>query len=162
MKGVIRILSVFVFIGVFLLQVCFSGTGNAEMKNTAVDFTLKNTTGEDVNLYNILKSNQTVLVFWATWCPSCRAEIPAVEKFYEKHKGKIAVFGVNVQESREKVSGFAKKNGMTYPILLDTTGEVGNLYGVRGIPSVIAIDQSGKVLYFGYDINEMQARLGIK
>jgi len=136
-----------------------SGQPQAEAPR-APDFTLSTADGQEFNLNGTLSSKSAVLVFFATWCPACMQEVPYVEDYYKKNGGSVAVVGINVQESKSKVSSFIEKKGVSYPILLDRSGDVARLYGVRGIPTVVAINKEGKVLYYGHDIVEMTERAG--
>lgn len=127
--------------------------------NAAPDFTLKKINGEEVTLSSALKRKKVVLDFWATWCRYCVTTAPQLERFYQKNKKKIAVFGINVQESKQKVKAFTEKMGLSYPMLLDADGEVANSYNVRGIPTIIAIDRNGTILYHGHSIKEMENKV---
>ena len=111
-------------------------------------FTLPDLSGNPVSLEALLKQNKAVLVnFWATWCPPCREEIPNLIKLHEQYKDKsFTVLGVEVGESVNKVSGFAKKNGIRYPIVLDQDQSVAEKYKIVGIPTTLLIGPGGKIL----------------
>ncbi len=117
-------------------------------------FTLKNLDGEDVSLEALLKRNKAVLLnFWATWCPPCREEIPDLIKLQETYQGRsFTILGVDVGESGAKVSGFVKKIGINYPVVLDSDNRVTEIYRVVGIPTSLLIDSDGKILgvYHGF------------
>ena len=59
-----------------------------------------------------------LLNFWATWCPACNEEIPALKKFYSEYNKKIAIFSIDVGETSQKVSGFAEKKAINYYLQL--------------------------------------------
>ncbi len=86
-------------------------------------------------------------------------EVPDVNAFYARNKGKVNVLGVDIQESKAKVTAFAEKQGITYPVALDTDGKVAGLYQIRGIPSIIAIGEDGAVLFRGHGIKEMEKKV---
>lgn len=111
-------------------------------------FTLQDLNGQSVSLDSVLKSNKAVLLnFWATWCPPCQEEIPGLIELQNKNKDKgFTVLGVDVGESQKKVSGFAQKVGINYPILLDKEMSAAENYKVVGIPTSILLDSSGKIL----------------
>ena len=117
-------------------------------------FTLKNLNGEEVSLDGLLKSNKAVLLnFWATWCPPCREEIPDLIKLQETYQGRsFTVLGVDVGESAAKVSSFADKIGINYPVVLDGNNRVAETYGIVGIPTSMLIGSDGKILgvYYGF------------
>ena len=111
-------------------------------------FTLKSSTGGEGSLSDELRQNKAVLLnFWATWCPPCREEIPGLISIQEKFGGQsFTILGVDVGESEKKVSSFAKKMNINYPLLLDTSQSVSESYGVVGIPTSILISSDGKIL----------------
>jgi peroxiredoxin len=87
----------------------------------APDFTLETKGGETISLSDL--RGQVVLVnFWATWCPPCRAEMPAIQHVFERYQ-----------------------QGLTFPILLDRDTSVSNRYQVRAMPSTFFIDRSGVI-----------------
>jgi len=112
----------------------------------APDFTLRNLKGETVKLGD-MKGKVVLLCFSATWCPHCRTAIPGLKDIYTRYKDKeFMLLAIFIQESTKKVSAYAKKNGITYPVLLDEDGKVANAYGVRGIPSRMIIGKEGEML----------------
>jgi len=111
----------------------------------APDFELKTTTGETIKLSDL--RGQAVLVnLWATWCPPCRAEMPAIEKVYNEYKDDgLVVLAVNMthQDTFSNIAPFIAEYGLTFPILLDETGGVGKDYQLRSLPSSFFIDRDG-------------------
>ena len=87
----------------------------------APDFTLKTPAGQQFTLYQF--RGQAVLVnIWATWCPPCRAEMPALQKYYQQYRDQgFIVLGVNAtnQDSPLEIVPFVNEYGLTFPILLD-------------------------------------------
>lgn len=87
-----------------------------------------------------------VVNFWATWCPPCKAEMPGINAFYEKHQADgLVVLAVNAKESESLVRPFIESNNFTFPVLLDPAGSVVNQYQVRSFPTTIIIDRDGVV-----------------
>lgn len=120
--------------------------------NRARDFTLEALDGTNVSLQDYLGS--VVLInFWATWCPPCADEIPDLQATYEARKDDgFVVLGVNVEESREVVAPFVASYDVTYPVLLDETGNVIKMYRALGLPVSVIVDQDGviQVRHVGY------------
>ena len=84
--------------------------------------------------------------FWATWCPPCKAEMPAINAYYEANKEKgLTVLGVNAQEDRATVGKFIEANGFTFPILLDSVGDVARQFQVNSYPTTIIVDRNGTI-----------------
>lgn len=98
---------------------------------------------------------KVVLVdFWATWCGPCIAELPNVKENYDKYHSKgFDVVGVNLDESKEKLQTFLEEKEIPWVNLFPEKEEdrgwnnpVAEYYGVSGIPTVILVDQQGKVV----------------
>ena len=107
------------------------------------DFTLENLKGESIALSDF-KGHTILLNFWAIWCGPCRAEMPSMEKLYnELADDGIVLIAVNLGDSKSAVEEFVKKTNITFPILLDKTGEIGSIYGASSIPLSYLIDTEG-------------------
>jgi len=114
----------------------------------ATDFTLKTHDGKKLTLSKLEGKRGVVLVFFATWCPPCMAEVPHVKNFVNLSKGKnILVYGVNIQQSQRIIDKFIKDRKVNYRVLLDSDAKVAKAYKVTGIPTVIGIDGQGIVRY---------------
>jgi thiol-disulfide isomerase/thioredoxin len=87
-----------------------------------------------------------VVNFWATWCPPCRAELPAFEQVYQSHREKgLVIVGVDVAESPDEVAQFVTQARLTFPIALDTSGETTELYRIQGMPTTFFVGRDGKI-----------------
>ncbi len=122
----------------------------------AIDFTLKDQYGNTHSLSDY-KGKTIFLNFWATWCPPCRAEMPDIQKIYETYDTEgddalivlgVAGPGYGNEKSEEGIKEFLDENGYTYPVLMDTTGELFSTYGIYSYPTTFMIDRDGNV--FGY------------
>ena len=111
----------------------------------APDFELKAPTGETVKLSDL--RGQAVLVnLWATWCPPCRAEMQTIEAVYNQYKSEgFTVLAVNMtyQDNPLDIMPFVEGQGLTYPILLDETGDMAKDYQLKSLPSSYFIDRQG-------------------
>ena len=124
--------------------------------NKAPDFTAELIDGSSLALSD-LKGKPVIINFWATWCPPCKAEMPDIQKLYEKSstEGEDAVIVLGVaapnmgqEGSEEEIAAFMEEKGYTYPVLMDTEGELFNSYGIMSFPTTFMIDRDGNV--FGY------------
>jgi peroxiredoxin len=126
----------------------FANSG-LEIGKEAPDFELQTTDGKKMKLSD-LKGKKVILNFWATWCPPCKKEMPDLQAFYEKNKQDVVLLAVNYTVSertsgQEKVRTFAAENGLTFPILYDTTSAVSNTYKIITIPTSYFIDTKGVI-----------------
>ena len=112
----------------------------------APDFTLDTLDGNKVTLSE-LRGKIVIVNFWATWCPPCRAETPALEKSYEQYKDSgVIILGVDLtnQDSLSDVKAFVQEFELAYPILLDRDGTVSStLYQIKGLPSTFFVNHEG-------------------
>lgn len=91
-----------------------------------------------------------VVNFWARWCPPCRAEIPELAAFQKKHRGRIEVLGIGLEDDGAAVSAFMQQHKMDYTVLLTRKQgnplmqDLGNKRG--GLPYTLFIDKQGRVV----------------
>ncbi len=133
----------------------------------APDFVLTDQYGNTHSLADY-KGKTVFLNFWATWCGPCRNEMPEIQKIYEETLQEedsdlvilgIAAPGFGQEKSQEEVEAFLEENGYTYPVLMDTTGEVFMEYGISAYPTTFMVDRDGNL--FGYiqgQLNEAMMR----
>ena len=122
----------------------------------ALDFTLKDQFGNTHTLADY-KGKTIFLNFWATWCGPCKAELPDIQKLYEKYseetEEEVVVLGVagpkmGNEKTEEEIIEFLKENELTYPVLMDTDWTLFQGYGISSFPTTFMIDKEGNV--FGY------------
>jgi peroxiredoxin len=112
----------------------------------SIDFELPNLEGKPVTLESF-KGKVVFLNFFATWCGPCKAEMPSMQKLYEKLKPEgFEILAVDLQESTEVVRSFVKRYQLTFPVVIDSSGEIGAYYGARSIPTTYIIDREGIVI----------------
>ncbi len=91
---------------------------------------------------------QVVLVnLWATWCPPCKAEMPAIQDFYTKYQAEgFAVVAVEDGDPAADVAAFVNQYGLTFTVLLDPAYQAtDHAFKTSNLPSSYVIDRSGKV-----------------
>ena len=114
----------------------------------APDFTLEDLSGRKVSLSDF-RGQEVILIFWASWCPDCRAEVGDVRKMISA-KGKRAVISISFDRDIETLREFVKENRLGGLQLFDPAGKkdskVAADFHVRWIPSLYYIDPSGKVI----------------
>ncbi len=114
----------------------------------APDFTLINLDGEPVSLTDY-RGTPVMLNFWASWCGPCRSEMPYFQEVFEDMEWKVVgleILAVNIGELPATAEGFMVTNGFTFPVLLDMTGEVADMYNVGKIPTTFFIDERGIII----------------
>ena len=113
-----------------------------------LDFALNDLQGENVNT-ETLRGKLLWVNFWNTGCPPCVEEIPSMQKVWGEFGGDAFILlAVGVGESKNSALSFLKKNGLhvTFPVLLDTAGQVWHMYGARYFPTNLFIDSQGNII----------------
>lgn len=113
----------------------------------APDFSLTDMDGATHRLSDY--RGKVVLVnFWATWCPPCKAEMPSMERLYAQFQDRdFELLAVNAEvDGLEVLPDFLQKHPHTFPIPVDTEGDVQVKYGVFRFPESFIIGRDGKVV----------------
>ena len=113
----------------------------------AEDFTLNDLNGKKVSLSSF-KGKVVLLNFWATWCPPCRAEMPSLEKLYQRLKDKgFTVLAVATDRAAVDVKDYLKAQPLSFTILLDGNLKISReRYKVFMMPTTFLIDKRGVVV----------------
>lgn len=115
-------------------------------KILAPDFHLKDLNGDTIRLQD-LRGKVILLNFWATWCPSCRFEMPSMEALHKEFSAQgLAVLAVSLRESAEDVQSFYKEHNLSFPALLDHKGEASELYETWSLPTTFLINKGGYIV----------------
>jgi cytochrome c biogenesis protein CcmG, thiol:disulfide interchange protein DsbE len=113
----------------------------------APDFTLKTLDGGSIKLSS-LRGKVVLINIWASWCPPCRAEMPAIDRVYQTYKNDgFVVLAVDstIQDTLANAQTFVQENNLGFPILLDENGSVTRLYQVNSLPSTFFIGSDGVI-----------------
>ncbi len=131
-----------------------SGAPTCDTPVAAPDFKATDVTGKEFKLSDF-HGKVVILDFWATWCPPCRAEIPAfVELSNEFKKDGLEVIGIALERNPDPkvLQKWLTENKVEYTVAIDAKNEITALYkdvpdtnGIQGIPTTLIIDRAGKV-----------------
>lgn len=112
----------------------------------APELTLTDTEGISRSLVDY--RGQVVLVnLWATWCPPCKEEMPALQSFYSKYKDQgFVVVAINDGDSTADVLQFVEDYRLSFPVWLDPTYiATEQAFKTLNLPSSFVIDREGTV-----------------
>lgn len=106
--------------------------------------TLYTLDGTPVEL-STLKGKVVFLNQWATWCPPCRAEMPAIEKLYKSvDKNKVVFVMLSLDEDSQNAVQFVKQKGFTFPVYVPA-GPLPDAFSSQAIPTTLILDTTGQV-----------------
>lgn len=122
-------------------------TLQVQAEETAPDFTLKSTTGDNVRLAE-QRGTVVMLNFWASWCAPCRKEMPLLDDLFQRYQDAgFVLYGVNVESDTAAADKLLEDIPVSFPVLYDPTSKVSKLYDVDAMPTTILIDRDGKIRY---------------
>jgi peroxiredoxin len=125
---------------------------------SAPAFTLDSLTGDPLTLSD-LRGKVVVLNLWASWCPPCRAEMPAMNAVYEKFRDQgLVVLGVNTtfQDDETNARAAIRAWGLNFPIVFDRDGTSSRQYRLQAMPTTFFIGRDGVIrdIVFGGPLSE--------
>jgi len=109
------------------------------------DWTLSTPDGVAVHLDDVVGEQATVLLFWATWCPYCKALMPHLQSMRLEYGTDVRILAINVFEDGDPVA-VIEDAGYDFTLLLDGDIEAGE-YGITGTPGVIILDKDRMIRF---------------
>lgn len=91
------------------------------------------------------RGHPLIINFWASWCPPCRVEMPALERAASELSGKVGFVGLDTQDAASAGLAFARTRRVTYPLASDNA-QVWSAYGVYGLPTTFFVSADGRIL----------------
>ena len=84
---------------------------------------------------------------WASWCTPCRSESPALERFYDAHRGRdFTILGIDSNDLSDDANNFVKRYGITYPQIRDGNGDFAkDDLGTTGVPESFLVNPKGRL-----------------
>ena len=126
------------------LTSCYSGSHPARIGSDAPDFTVHDS-DHSVTLSQF-RGQVVVLNFWATWCPPCIEETPALVRMQARMKDRgVVVFAVSIDADDTAYHKFLKDYSVNMVTVRDEARKASNLYGTFGWPESYVIDRHGVI-----------------
>ncbi|MCX6006359.1 MAG: redoxin domain-containing protein [Chloroflexi bacterium] len=115
----------------------------AKIGKRAPDFSLYSIDGAKFTLNQFL-GHKVIVNFWLEGCPACEAEMPILQTAYDKYsRDQLIILAINVRGEPDKVSYYVAKEKLTFPILMDTQGDVDGIYRAPYFPTSYIVDSKG-------------------
>jgi peroxiredoxin len=133
------------FAAAIAAQLLHSAVARELAGSEAPDFALKSTTGRNIRLSEF-RSEVVALVFWASWCGDCRAQLPALGRLQQELAADgLQVLAVSLDHDMKAAREAAAGLRVDFPVLHDGLGEVGRLYRLQRLPALVLVDREGRV-----------------
>jgi peroxiredoxin len=114
--------------------------------DTAPEFAVRTDTGLTVGPSNY-GGKVLIVNFWATWCPPCVQETPALVALDKQMRDQgVVILGISVDKNEKKYKDFLRRFGVSYLTAREPEGKIGDLYGSYKDPETYVIDRNGKVV----------------
>ncbi|MBQ9059270.1 MAG: TlpA family protein disulfide reductase [Atopobiaceae bacterium] len=114
----------------------------------APDFSFTDEGGSTLNFASF-QDKPTVLVFWASWCPYCKAELDGIQEIYAEFADKVNFVALDCigsnGETEEAGRATKEEHGWEFPIYFDSDVEGQASYGVRSMPATAIVDTDGNI-----------------
>ena len=119
-----------------------------EVEFIAPSFELPSLSGGKVRLSDY-RGKVVFINFWATWCTTCKIEMPSMEKLYQRFKNQgFEMLTINVDKDSSLVQPYIEQHDLTFPVLMDPESDIAKkLYKTTGVPETFIVDQNGLIMF---------------
>ena len=132
-------------IGLFLASFRPASLPGTPMAVPLPAVTVTDLAGQTVNLAD-LRGRPVLINFWATWCPPCREEMPALERVERKWAERgAAVIVINFEEDKATIRRYLAENGLSLRVFQDSSGEVAQKLDITYLPTTLFVDGTGVI-----------------
>jgi thiol-disulfide isomerase/thioredoxin len=113
-------------------------------RERVAEFTVTTRDGRRVSAAD-LRGHVVLINVWATWCPPCRAEMPALRQLADAYAAdSVVVLGFSVDRGpAAAVDAFLRERQITYPVAIVSEAVIASLGGVQGYPTSFLVDRQG-------------------
>lgn len=109
----------------------------------APEFTLQDLSGSEHSL-SAYRGKVVLLNFWASWCGPCIAEMPALQRLYNRLQNQgFVVLAIGVDDDLASLKRFKDMYSLTFPILVDSSRGAASRYKINGFPESYVINRKG-------------------
>jgi len=132
-------------------------TSKTSTPKQAIEFTLPDLAGKPHRLSEYLAKGPVVLVFFTTWCPYCKKEIPTLKQVYREYDSKgmqLVAINAGLADSLDNAKRYALQYRLPYVVLYDADGVTAGQYGVRTVPKIIYIQPNGRIRHTSQHVDK--------
>jgi peroxiredoxin len=124
-----------------------SPSGSLAFLSAAPNLGVADRSGATIDLSK-LEGKLAIIHFWATWCPPCVEEIPALSRFWERYRGRndVALYAISVDKDWKTIDAFTAKNPNSLPLFIDPSAATAKRFGTIQYPETYIVNPKGRVL----------------
>ncbi|MBP5200110.1 MAG: TlpA family protein disulfide reductase [Schwartzia sp.] len=100
----------------------------------------------DTTIYRLAGEKPVFLNFWASWCPHCVREMPAIEEMYKKYGDRLHFAAVSVDDEKGAAAAFVQQQGLTLPVYTGDLSKIGIEYNLDAIPRSVLVGKDGSII----------------
>jgi thiol-disulfide isomerase/thioredoxin len=125
-----------------------SPSGSLQFLSAAPELPIFDRAGKKTDLVKG-RGKISIVHFWATWCPPCVEEIPALSNFWDKYRSRddVRLYAISVDKDWKTIEAFMKKNPSTIPLFHDPGATTAKRFGTTQYPETYIINEKGRVLF---------------
>ena len=142
-----------------LLQTLFglilAGNIAADEARVAPDWTMQSASGGAVTLSEVAAERPVILIFWATWCPYCKALMPHIQSMLVEYGDAISVLAIHFRDDKGDPIAFVENAGYDFTVLPDGD-DIAKLNGIWGTPGVLIVDRNRHVRFDLYELPKLE------
>ena len=135
----------------FVVGLMLFGTASAAGERVAPDWTLQTPDGEHVTLSEIAAARPVVLLFWATWCPYCKALMPHLQSIGIEYGDRIEILAIHFRDDKGDPVGFVRDAAYDFTLLMDGN-DVAEANGIWSTPGVLIVDRDRNIRFDIYSV----------
>lgn len=145
-RSTISILAVLALVGLLTYGLLRTGGDSLAIGDPAPAVKLPKLEGPGEGSLANYRGRWVLVNFWASWCPPCREEAPALEEFQKQHgNAEVSILGIDSGDLSDDGKAFVDRYGLSYPQLHDGQGSAADDFGTSGFPESFLIDPSGRL-----------------
>lgn len=138
-------------LAVFIIGIFIAATASAAEQRVAPDWRLTTPDGEPVTLSEVAAKRPVVLLFWATWCPYCKALMPHLQSIDLEYGDQIEILAIHFRDDKGDPVGFVRDAGYDFTLLTDGN-DVAELNGIWSTPGVLIVDTNRVIRFDLYTV----------
>jgi thiol-disulfide isomerase/thioredoxin len=125
-----------------------SPSGSLQFLSAAAELPIYDKAGTKTDLAKE-KGKIFIIHFWATWCPPCVEEIPALSRFWDRYRTRddVSLYAISVDKDWKTIEDFMKKNPSAIPLFLDPGAATARRFGTTQYPETYVVNDKGRVLF---------------